>query len=117
MAIEPPGRIGGDEVTTIMYVLQNGGEVTCDVPEGSSVMEGAVANSIPGIEAECGGSCSCATCHVHVHEDWLEKTGPAGETEREMLEFADSVAPNSRLGCQIKITDALDGLIVTVVEP
>lgn len=104
-------------MTTLKYVLHDGTEVTCDVPEGSSVMEGAVANLIPGIAAECGGSCSCATCHVYVHEDWLEKTGPAGDTESEMLEFTNSVAQNSRLGCQIKLTDALNGLVVTVVEP
>ena len=79
-------------------------------------MEGAVKNRIRGIDADCGGACACATCHVYVDEAWREKTGKPSAMEESMLDFAEDVEPNSRLSCQIKVTDALDGLIVRLPE-
>ena len=84
--------------------------------EGSTVMENAVRNSVPGIEAECGGACACATCHVYVDEAWTAKAGAPSAMEEDMLDFAVDVQPNSRLSCQIKVTAALDGLVVRVPE-
>ncbi len=81
-----------------------------------TVMEAAVKNSVPGIEAECGGACSCATCHVYVDDEWREKTGQPDEMEEDMLDFAFDVRDSSRLSCQIKVSDELDGLVVHVPE-
>ena len=100
----------------IKYIEHNGKEHDVDVPVGWSVMEGAVKNLIPGIDADCGGACACATCHVYVDDAWLPKTGKASTMEESMLDFAQNVEPNSRLSCQIKVTDALDGLIVRMPE-
>ena len=75
-------------------------------------METAIKNAVPGIEAECGGACACATCHVYVEEEWREKVGGPSPMEEDMLDFGYDVRPNSRLSCQIKVTDALDGLVV-----
>jgi ferredoxin, 2Fe-2S len=100
----------------ITYIEHNGTEHTIDVKPGLSVMEGAVKNNIPGIDADCGGACACATCHVYVREDWLEKTGTRSAMEESMLDFAEGVQDNSRLSCQIKVSDALDGLVVTMPE-
>ncbi len=96
----------------ITYIEHDGKEHTVEVKTGLSVMEGAVRDNIPGIDADCGGACACATCHVYVDEVWVEKTGRAAAMEESMLDFADEVKPNSRLSCQIRVTDALDGLIV-----
>ena len=96
----------------ITYIEQNGKERTVDVPVGWSVMEGAVKNRIPGIDADCGGACACATCHVYVDSEWLPKLPNRQEMEEQMLDFAQDVKSNSRLSCQIKVTPALDGLIV-----
>ena len=79
-------------------------------------MENAIKNSVPGIEAECGGACACATCHVYVDEEWREKVGEPDVMEEDMLDFAWEMAPSSRLSCQIKVTDELDGLVVRVPE-
>jgi len=87
-----------------------------DVQEGSSVMENAVRNGVPGIEAECGGACACATCHVYVDAAWTEKVGEPEPMEEDMLDFAVDVRANSRLSCQISMTDELDGLVVRVPE-
>ena len=100
----------------ITYIEHDGTEHVVDVKTGLSVMEGAVKNNIPGIDADCGGACACATCHVYVREDWLEKTGSRSAMEESMLDFAEGVQDNSRLSCQIKVTDALDGLVVTMPE-
>ena len=100
----------------IKYIEHTGKEHEVEVPSGWSVMEGAVKNNIPGIDADCGGACACATCHVYVDEAWREKTGEASAMEESMLDFADEVQPNSRLSCQIRITDALDGLVVRLPE-
>ncbi len=83
---------------------------------GDSVMEAAIKNSIPGIEAECGGACSCSTCHVYVEEAWKGVTGEPGPMEEDMLDFAFDVRPDSRLSCQIKVTEAMDGLVVNTPE-
>jgi 2Fe-2S ferredoxin len=82
------------------------------VPAGWSLMEGAVKNLVPGIDADCGGACACATCHVYVDPAWLDKLPPKQEMEETMLDFAQDVRPNSRLSCQITVTPALDGLVV-----
>jgi 2Fe-2S ferredoxin len=100
----------------ITYIEHNGTEHAVEVKNGLSVMEGAVKNNISGIDADCGGACSCATCHVYVDNEWREKTGAPLATEQSMLDFAENVEPNSRLSCQIKVTDALDGLIVRMPE-
>lgn len=100
----------------ITYVEHNGTEHVIDVKTGLSVMEGAVKNNIPGIDADCGGACACATCHVYVEESWLAKTGDRSAMEESMLDFAEGVEPNSRLSCQIKVSDELDGLRVTMPE-
>src|ERR1700749_738780 len=89
---------------------------TVEVKKGLSVMEGAIKNNIPGIDADCGGACACATCHVYVDDAWREKTGEASAMEESMLDFAENVEDNSRLSCQIRVTDDLDGLIVRMPE-
>ena len=100
----------------ITYVENDGTEHVVDVKTGLSVMEGAVKNNIPGIDADCGGACACATCHVYVDEAWREKTGSQSAMEESMLDFAENVQESSRLSCQIKVTDELDGLKVTMPE-
>jgi len=100
----------------ITYIEQDGSEHVVDVKSGLSVMQGAVNNNIRGIIAECGGACACATCHVYVDEAWREKTGTASVMEQSMLDFSENVEPNSRLSCQIKVSDDLDGLIVRMPE-
>ena len=96
----------------ITYIEFGGKEHVVEVKNGMSVMEGAVKNLIPGIDADCGGACACATCHVYVEKAWLDKLEPMQEMEKTMLDFAEAVESNSRLSCQIKVADALDGLIV-----
>ena len=100
----------------ITYVQHDDTDHVVDVTTGLSVMEGAVKNNIPGIDADCGGACACATCHVYVSADWLSRTGARTEMEKSMLEFAEGVEPNSRLACQIKVSDELDGLVVRMPE-
>ena len=100
----------------ITYVEHDGTEHVVDVKTGLSVMEGAVKNNIPGIDADCGGACACATCHVYVDEAWLPKTGEKSAMEESMLDFAEGVTETSRLSCQIKVSDELDGLRVTMPE-
>jgi 2Fe-2S ferredoxin len=100
----------------ITYIEFDGTEHAIDVKNGLSVMEGAVKNNIPGIDADCGGACACATCHVYVQGDWLEKTGDKSAMEESMLDFAENVQDNSRLSCQIKVSDELDGLTVKMPQ-
>lgn len=83
-----------------------------EAPVGWTVMEAAVKNSVPGIEAECGGACACATCHVYVEEEWMGAVGTAEPMEADMLDFASDLKPNSRLSCQIRIVPELDGIVV-----
>ena len=87
-----------------------------DAKPGTSIMEAAVQNMIPGIDADCGGACACATCHVYVKDDWLSKLKDKDDMEDSMLDFADGVEPNSRLCCQILMSDELDGIVVTTPE-
>lgn len=96
----------------ITYVDPEGTARMVEAEEGSTVMENAVRNGIPGIEAECGGACSCATCHVYVDAEWKEAVGEPQPMEEDMLDFAFDVRPNSRLSCQIRVRPELDGLVV-----
>lgn len=103
-------------MSKLTIVAFDGTRHELDVDAGSTVMENAVRNSVPGIEAECGGACACATCHVYVDEAWAAIAGAPQPMEEDMLDFAYEVRPTSRLSCQIKITAALDGLVVHVPE-
>ena len=103
-------------MTKITFVESNGTEHKCEGKNGMTVMEVAVKNSVPGIDADCGGACACATCHVYVREDWREAVGGRTDTEEDMLDFAFEVQENSRLSCQIKVSDKIDGLTVDVPE-
>ncbi|MCB8837471.1 2Fe-2S iron-sulfur cluster-binding protein [Aurantimonas sp. VKM B-3413] len=103
-------------MTKITFVTQDGTRYDIDAADGTTAMENAVRNDVPGIEAECGGACACATCHVYVDEAWREKTGEPEPMEEDMLDFAYEMRPNSRLSCQIKIRPELDGLVLTVPE-
>ena len=96
----------------ITYIDQSDKERVVEVPVGWTVMEGAVKNRVPGIDADCGGACACATCHVYVDPEWLPKLPKRQDMEEQMLDFAIELKPNSRLSCQLKVTPALDGLIV-----
>ncbi|ADZ69928.1 2Fe-2S iron-sulfur cluster-binding protein [Polymorphum gilvum] len=100
----------------ITYITADGSRHEVDAAEGTTVMENAIKNMVPGIEAECGGACACATCHVYVDEAWAERVGHPEPMEEDMLDFAYDVRPTSRLSCQIKVTAALDGLVVHVPE-
>ena len=101
----------------VTYIQFDGSEQTVDVPVGENVMRGALYNGIDGIAGECGGAPSCATCHCYVDDAWFAATGAASGVEEELLEAATSeVRPNSRLSCQLVITDALDGLVVRLPE-
>ncbi len=101
----------------IVYIEHDGEQTELDVKEGWTLMQAAVSNGIDGIEAECGGACCCATCHVYVDDHFLEKIPSASEQEEGMLdEVVAERTPNSRLACQIKVTSALDGMIVRTPE-
>ena len=100
----------------ITYIEHDGTEHVVDVKNGLTVMEGAVKNNVPGIDADCGGACACATCHVYVDEAWQGKTGSTSAMEDSMLDFAENVEPNSRLSCQIRVSDDLNGLIVRLPQ-
>jgi ferredoxin, 2Fe-2S len=103
-------------MATITFIGHDGTRHLVEAEPGMTVMEAAVKNSIPGITAECGGACACATCHVYVDEAWREATGAPEPMEEDMLDFAFDVQGSSRLSCQIKVTDALDGLVVRIPE-
>jgi len=101
----------------ITYIEWNGTPHIREVPNGTTVMEGARDNNIPGIEADCGGACSCSTCHVYVQEDWVDRLPAIQPMEEDMLEFAHEPDPAcSRLTCQIMVADELDGLVVRMPE-
>ena len=100
----------------ITYIEHNGKNHTIEVANGLSVMEGAVQNNIPGIDADCGGSMACATCHVYVEEDWFNKLPKKEDGEEDMLDMAFEPKKNSRLSCQIMVSDELDGLEVNLPE-
>ena len=100
----------------ITYIEHNGTEHTVDVTAGLTVMEGAVNNNIPGIDADCGGACACSTCHAYVNPDWVEKLPAREDMEEDMLDFAYEPNERSRLTCQIPVTPELDGLVVQMPE-
>lgn len=100
----------------VTYVAHDGTRTEVEVELGTTVMQGAVDNSVEGIVAECGGACSCATCHCYIDETWLNTVGAPNQIEREMIQFTLEPRPNSRLSCQITVTEALDGLVVHLPE-
>ena len=101
-------------MTKVTYKDHQGNAKTLEVDNGLSVMEGAVQNDIPGIDADCGGSMACATCHVYVEENWFSKLPKAEEAEIDMIDMAYEPKKNSRLSCQIIVSDELDGLVVNI---
>jgi 2Fe-2S ferredoxin len=103
-------------MSKITYIDNLGNSKTIEVEKGLSVMEGAIQNDIPGIDADCGGSMACATCHVYVDEKWLDKLIKVDEAEVDMIDMAFEPKKNSRLSCQLIVTDELDGLTVTTPE-
>jgi ferredoxin, 2Fe-2S len=100
----------------ITYIEFSGTEHVVDVAPGLSVMQGAKHNAIPGIDADCGGNCACGTCHVYIDPGWRERVGERNPLEDATIEFAENVLPNSRLSCQIKVTEDLDGLLLRMPE-
>lgn len=100
----------------LTFIQPNGSETVVEAAPGVTVMEAAKINLIDGIEAECGGACACATCHVYVADAWIEKAGKPSPMEEDMLDFAFDVRESSRLSCQIKVSDALDGLTLHVPD-
>ena len=101
-------------MTKIVFEEPDGQEREIDIADGESIMEGAVKNGVAGIDADCGGACSCATCMVYVADDWMARLPAADSTETAMLEFCPHVAPSSRLSCQIPVTPSLAGLRLKV---
>ena len=97
----------------ITYIDSSGNKKTIEVSNGLSVMEGAVQNNLPGIDADCGGGMACATCHVYVKEDWFNKLNKIEDAEQDMIDMAFEPKKNSRLSCQLIVSEELDGLIVT----
>jgi len=116
VALTPSDKLKAPLMPKITYIEHNGTEHVIEAESGVSVMETAVKNMVPGIDADCGGACACATCHVYVDEAWLDKVGPKESMEESMLDFAYEPKANSRLSCQITVTDALDGLLVRLPE-
>ena len=100
----------------ITYNDKDGVSKTIEVENGLSVMEGAIQNDIPGIDADCGGAMACATCHVYVEEKWLDKLPKVDDAEVDMIDMAHEPKKNSRLSCQLIVTDELEGLVVTTPE-
>ncbi len=109
---KPPPLFAHPDMVQITFIDSRGTARTVEGEVGSTVMETAIKNTVPEIEAECGGACACSTCHVYIEEAWREKVGEPSPMEEDMLDFAYNVQPNSRLSCQIKVRDDLDGLIV-----
>ena len=100
----------------ITYIDFQGNSKSIEVENGLTVMEGAIQNNLPGIDADCGGSMACATCHVYVEEKWFNKITKAEDAEVDMIDMAHEPKKNSRLSCQLIVSDALDGLVVTTPE-
>ena len=103
-------------MSKIKYIEHGGKSHVIDVPNGLSVMEGAIQNNVPGIDADCGGSMACATCHVYVKEEWFNKLPQKEEGEEDMLDLAFEPRKHSRLSCQILVSNELDGLVVDLPE-
>ncbi|MCB1622551.1 MAG: 2Fe-2S iron-sulfur cluster binding domain-containing protein [Thiothrix sp.] len=105
-------------MATVTWRMADGSEITADVINGNTLMESALDNDVPRIFGDCGGSLACATCHVVVDDAWIDKCGSPGEEENDLLEMTDAPRqPNSRLSCQIVVSEDLDGLVVNVPEP
>ncbi len=100
----------------VTYIEFDGTAHTVEASSGATLMQTAVDNSVPGIDADCGGACACATCHVFVDEDWRQRTGEAETMEVAMLQLAEGVEDNSRLSCQIILDDTHDGLVIRMPE-
>jgi ferredoxin, 2Fe-2S len=100
----------------VTFIALDGTPQVVDVPAGKTLMEAAVGELIPGIVAECGGACACATCHVYVDEAWSERVGPPSDLEAQMLDVLEIRRPTSRLSCQIRMTEALDGVVLEIPE-
>ena len=103
-------------MTKVIYIDHKGNSKSIEVENGLTVMEGAIQNDVPGIDADCGGSMACATCHVYVEDKWLDKISKPEDGEIDMIDMAFEPKKNSRLSCQITVTDELDGLTVTTPE-
>ncbi len=103
-------------MTKINYITHDNQTYSVDVQNGLTAMEGAVQNDIPGIDADCGGGMACATCHVYVNDEWFDKLPPKEDGEEDMLDMAFEPKKNSRLSCQITISDELDGLVINIPE-
>ena len=102
----------------VTWKLPDGGEISADVANGTNMMQAAVENNVPNVIGECGGTLSCATCHVYVNDAWFAKTGDVNDFEEAMLDVAEAEAqPTSRLSCQIVASDELDGLVLMVPAP
>lgn len=101
---------------TVTFITFSGAHHVLDVPVGTTVMRAATDHGVPGIDGDCGGNCACATCHVFIDPGWMGRTGPRTAVEDDMLNFAAELQDNSRLACQITLTDALDGLVVNLPE-
>lgn len=100
----------------VTFIEHNGTRRQVEVEAGTSLMEAAVDHLIPGIDGDCGGACACATCHLYIDAAWLDKLPPVSDMEASMLDIAEGDGPGSRLGCQIKLSDALDGIVVTTPD-
>lgn len=101
-------------MTKVIFVQPDGSQKEVEAENGATLMETAIRNDISGVIGECGGACTCATCHIYVGQDWMERVGPPTMMEEDMLDFAYDIRPSSRLSCQIKINDEFDGLTVEV---
>ncbi|NHN39871.1 2Fe-2S iron-sulfur cluster binding domain-containing protein [Pseudomaricurvus alcaniphilus] len=101
---------------TVTFLNHDGSAQEVNVESGTSLMQAAIDNGVEGIVAECGGACSCATCHCYIAEGWMEKVGLPSDLERDMLDCVVKPGPTSRLGCQVSVTEQLDGLVVRVPE-
>lgn len=99
-------------MTKITYIEHDGTQHSAILDEDMSLMEGAIANGVPGIDGDCGGACACATCHIYIDPAWTERMMDRTETEEVMLELAEAVTPASRLACQIKASASIEGLVV-----
>jgi ferredoxin, 2Fe-2S len=100
----------------VTFIAFNGNTRTVDVPEGTTLMRAATDNGVAGIDGDCGGNCACATCHVYVEADWRERVGQRNSSEQDMLTCVAELRENSRLACQITVSEALDGLVVNLPE-
>jgi 2Fe-2S ferredoxin len=103
-------------VVKVTFIGFAGGSRTVEVPSDTTLMRAATDNQVPGIDGDCGGNCACATCHVYVDPDWSERVGERTATEKDMLNCVQDLRDNSRLACQITVTDALNGLVVSLPE-